>query len=153
MPCVQKLALPHLGWLDILCSQIPSFAFLLATTGTKRIYDLPASSSKTMITRRSCRNRDYCKRKAMGVYIYVEVFYCSTSIILPCIFWGFYDHMKLIHLGKEFLCYHFWFIYFILAHSSWQKIWCMPVFWKTWKAFQTPHEFYLCWFCGKELVK
>lgn len=63
--------------------------------------------------------RDYCKNTAMGVYIYLVIFYCSNSIILPCIFWGFYDHMKLMHLGKEFLCYHFKFIYFTLAHSSW----------------------------------
>lgn len=29
----------------------------------------------------------------------------------------------------------------------------MLIFWKTWKAFHTPLEFYLDWFCEKELVK
>ena len=119
--CIQELALPLPGWLDTLCSQAPSFVFLLATTGTKSIWLWPTTIIIKYYDnkRKPQKLRGYYKRTGMCVCIYLGIFYYSNNILLPCIFWGFYNHVKLMRLGKDFLWYHFWFIYFTLAHSSW----------------------------------
>lgn len=46
----------------------------------------------------------------MYVSIYLGIYYYSSKILLPGIFWGFHDLLKSMHLGKALLFYHFWFI-------------------------------------------
>lgn len=101
------------------CSQTPSFVFLPATAGTKSIWLWPTIIKNNYNKRKLQKLRVYCKNIWMYVCIYLGIFCDNNKILLPCIFWGFYDYVKLLRFDKEFLWHHFWYIYFTLAYYSW----------------------------------
>lgn len=73
--------------------------------------DPPPVRSKNVTAKGSHRKWEVIQKENRNVCFYLFRDLLKTSkILLSCIFWGFHDHVKLLHLGKAFLFYCFWFI-------------------------------------------